>query len=117
MAWEDVDAVISLSGDAGPLSGILPEVKKKAEGIIPAENLEKISAHLAASRTRVYQRICELIGQYQKPILAVGRNLVRGKDGVAADFSLPQFRTPERAALAAGKLYQYSHYLKSIGAV
>jgi len=117
VAWEKVDAVISLSGDAGPLSGILPEVKKKAEGIIPAENLEKIAAHLAASRTRVYQRICELINQYRKPILAVGRNLVRGKDGPATDFSLPQFRTPERAALAAGKLYQYSRYLESIGAV
>jgi acyl-CoA synthetase (NDP forming) len=117
VAWEKVDAVISLSGDAGPLSGILSEVKKKAEGIIPAENLEKIAAHLAASRTRVYQRICELIDQYQKPIFAVGRNLVKGKDGPAADFSLPQFRSPERAAQAAGKLYQYFHYLKSVGAV
>ena len=117
VAWEKVDAVISLSGDAGPLSGILSEVKKKAEGIIPAENLEKIAAHVAASRTRVYQRICELIDQYQKPIFAVGRNLVKGKDGPAADFSLPQFRSPERAAQAAGKLYQYFHYLKSVGAV
>lgn len=117
VAWEKVDAVISLSGDAGPLSGILSEVKKKAEGIIPAENLEKIAAHLAASRTRVYQRICELIDQFQKPIFAVGRNLVKGKDGPAADFSLPQFRSPERAAQAAGKLYQYFHYLKSVGAV
>jgi len=117
VAWEKVDAVISLSGDAGPLSGILSEMKKKAEGIIPAENLEKIAAHVAASRTRVYQRICELIDQYQKPIFAVGRNLVKGKDGPAADFSLPQFRSPERAAQAAGKLYQYFHYLKSVGAV
>jgi acyl-CoA synthetase (NDP forming) len=102
VAWDKVDAVISLSGDAGPLSGILSEVKKKAEGIIPAENLEKIAAHLAASRTRVYQRICELIDLYQKPIFTVGRNLVRGKDGAATDFSLPQFRNPERAAQAAG---------------
>ena len=117
VAWEKVDAVISLSGDAGPLSGILSEVKKKAEGIIPAENLEKIAAHVAVSRTRVYQRICELMDQYQKPIFAVGRNLVKGKDGPAADFSLPQFRSPERAAQAAGKLYQYFHYLKSVGAV
>jgi acyl-CoA synthetase (NDP forming) len=117
VAWEKVDAVISLSGDAGPLSGILTEVKKKAEGIIPAENLEKIAAHLAASRTRVYQRICELIDQYQKPIFTVGRNLVRGKDGPAVDFSPPQFRSPERAAQAAGKLYQYYHYLESVGAV
>ena len=117
IAWEKVDAVISLSGDAGPLSGILSEVKKKAEGIIPAESLEKFAAHIAASRTRVYQRICELIDQYQKPIFAVGRNLVKGKDGPAADFSLPQFRSPERAAQAAGKLYQYFHYLKSVGAV
>jgi len=117
VAWEKVDAVISLSGDAGPLSGILSEMKKKAEGIIPAENLEKIAAYVAASRTRVYQRICELIDQYQKPIFAVGRNLVKGKDGPAVDFSLPQFRSPERAAQAAGKLYQYFHYLKSVGAV
>jgi len=117
VAWEKVDAVISLSGDAGPLSGILSEVKKKAEGIIPEENLEKIAARLAASRTQVYQRICELIDQYRKPIFTVGRNLVKGKDGPTADFSLPQFRSPERAAQAAGKLYQYSHYLESVGAV
>jgi acyl-CoA synthetase (NDP forming) len=116
VAWDEVDAVISLSGDAGPLTGILPELKKKTEGIIPAENLEKFAAHLAASRTRLYQRVCELIDRYQKPVFTVGRNLVKGKDGTAADLSLPQFRNPERAARAAGKLYQYSHYLKSIGA-
>ena len=117
ISWDKVDAVISLSGDAGPLAGIVPEVKKRAEGIIPAENLEKIAAHIAAARTRVYQRICELIATYKKPIFAVGRNLVRGKDGPVVDFSLPQFRSPERAAQAAGKLYQYFHYLSSIGAV
>ncbi len=116
ISWDKVDAVISLSGDAGPLAGIVPEVKKKAEGIIPAENLEKIAAHISAARTRVYQRICELIAIYKKPIFAVGRNLVKGKDGATVDFSLPQFRSPERAAQAAGKLYQYFHYLKSIGA-
>jgi acyl-CoA synthetase (NDP forming) len=116
ISWDKVDAVISLSGDAGPLAGIVPEVKKRAEGIIPAENLEKIAAHISAARTRVYQRICELIAVYKKPIFAVGRNLVKGKDGAVVDFSLPQFRSPERAAQAAGKLYQYFHYLKSIGA-
>jgi acyl-CoA synthetase (NDP forming) len=116
ISWNGVDAVISLSGDVGPLAGLVSEVKKKAEGIIPGENLEKMAAHVAAGRTRVYQRICELIAIYQKPIFAVGRNLVKGKDGPVVDFSLPQFRSPERAAQAAGKLYQYSHYLNCIGA-
>ena len=86
MAWDKVDAVISLSGDAGPLAGILSEVKKKAEGIIPAENLEKIAAHLAASRTRVYQRICELIDQYQKPIFTVGQESGEGEGRAGGGF-------------------------------
>lgn len=117
VAWKEVNAVISLSGDAGPVSAILAEVKKKAEGIISADQLDKIAAHLAASRTQVYRRICELIDRHRKPIFAVGRNLVRGKDGPAADFSLPLFRSPERAVLAAGKLFEYFRYLKSVGAV
>jgi len=116
-AWDRVDAVISLSGDAGPLAGIIAEVKKRTEGIIPVENLEKITALLAAARTQVYQKICDLIATYKKPIFAVGRNLVKGKDGLVADFSLPQFRSPERAVQAAGKLYEYYRYLQSIGAV
>jgi acyl-CoA synthetase (NDP forming) len=117
ISWNRVDAVISLSGDVGPLAGLVSEVKKKAEGIIPGENLDKIAAHVAAGRTRVYQRICELIAQYGKPVFAVGRNWVREKDEPVTDFSLPQFRSPERAAQAAGRLSQYFHYLKSIGAV
>jgi acyl-CoA synthetase (NDP forming) len=116
ISWDQVDAVISLSGDAGPMAGIVSEVKKRTEGIIPPENLDKIAAHVTAARTRVYQRICELIAIYKKPIFAVGRNLAKGKDGPAVDFSLPQFRSPERAALAAGKLHQYFRYLHSIGA-
>ena len=40
ISWDKVDAVISLSGDAGPLAGMLSDVKKRAEGIIPAEKLE-----------------------------------------------------------------------------
>jgi acyl-CoA synthetase (NDP forming) len=116
ISWNRVDAVISLSGDVGPLAGLVAEVKKKAEGIMPGETLEKMAAQVAAGRTRVYQRICELIAQYKKPIFAVGRNLVKGKDGSGVDFSLPQFRSPERAAQAAGKLYQYYRHLESIGA-
>jgi acyl-CoA synthetase (NDP forming) len=117
ISWDRVDAVISLSGDVGPLAGLVSEVKKKAEGIIPGENLEKIAALVAEGRMRVYQRIRELIARYEKPVFAVGRNLARGKDEPVAEFSLPQFRSPERAAQAAGKLSQYFHYLKSIGAV
>jgi acyl-CoA synthetase (NDP forming) len=117
IAWEKVDAVISLSGDAGPITSIISEVKRKAAGIIPAENLEKISVHLAVSRTRIRQKICELMEKYRKPVLAVGANAAEGKAEPTADLPLPQFRTPERAVLAAGKLYHYYSYLKSIGAV
>ena len=116
ISWEKVDAVVSLSGDAGPLSGILSDVKKKAEGFVPAENLERISSQIFAARMRIYQRIFELIELHKKPILAVGSNLVKGEKEAQPDFSLPQFRTPERAAMAAGRLYQYSRYRKAIGA-
>jgi acyl-CoA synthetase (NDP forming) len=116
ISWEKVDAVVSLSGDAGPLSGILSDVKKKAEGFVPAENLKRISDEILAGRKKIYRRIYELIEIYKKPILAVGSNLAKGEKEVQPDFSLPQFRTPERAAMAAGRLYQYSRYRKAIGA-
>lgn len=110
ISWDKVDAVISLSGDAGPLTGILSDVKKRAEGLLPAENLDKIAAHVSSARMQIYQRVCELIETYKKPILAVGTNLVRGKGGPQVDFTLPQFRTPERAARTAGMLYRYARY-------
>ncbi|MBM4333473.1 MAG: hypothetical protein FJ117_20010 [Deltaproteobacteria bacterium] len=117
ISWDKVDAVISLSGDAGPLAMMLPDVKKKAEAIFPAEKTEKILQQVSEARTQVYQRVCDLIKKYQKPIFAVGANLVRGKGGAQPDFSLPQFRTPERAARTAGMLYQYFRYRKSVGAI
>ena len=117
ISWDKVDAVISLSGDAGPLSAIIPDVKKKVEMIIPPENLEKISQQVTEARAQIYQRVCDLIEKYQKPIFAVGANLVKGKGGSPSDFSLPQFRTPERAARTAGKLYQYFRYRRAIGAI
>jgi acyl-CoA synthetase (NDP forming) len=115
ISWDQVDAVISLSGDAGPLAMIVPDVKKRAEGLIPPEKLERLVQQVSESRAQIYQRTCELILKYHKPIFAVGRNLVRGKGSGQPDFTLPQFRTPERAARAAGALNQYYRYRKSIG--
>jgi acyl-CoA synthetase (NDP forming) len=115
ISWGKVDAVISLSGDVGPLSAILSDVKKRAEGFIPAENLERIASQIFAARMQIYQRVGQLIEIHQKPILAVGSNLMQGKEEARPDFSLPQFRTPERAARIAGKLYQYSRYRRTIG--
>ncbi|MGD0624439.1 MAG: CoA-binding protein [Thermodesulfobacteriota bacterium] len=115
ISWEKVDAVISLSGDTSPLTGILSDVKKKTEGFIPAENLEKISSKISTARMQINQRLRELIELHKKPILAVGSNLVKGEKEAQPDFSLPQFRTPERAANAAGRLYQYSRYRSAIG--
>ncbi len=114
ISWDRVDAVISLSGDAGPLTTIIADVKTKAEGIVPSENLEKMSQQLSAGRVQFYEQVCELIGTYQKPIFAVGVNIVRGKQEVLPGFSLPQFRTPERAVRAAGKLYEYARYRAAI---
>jgi acyl-CoA synthetase (NDP forming) len=115
ISWEKVDAVISLSGDAGPLSGILSDVRRKAEGFVPAENLEKISRQIFAGRMQIYRRTRELIELHKKPIFAVGGNLPKEEKEARADFSFPQFRTPERAAKAAGRLYQYSRYRRAIG--
>ena len=118
ISWEKVDAVISLSGNAGPLSALMPELAKRAESLGPSPNLEKISQEVAEGIAKINQRVCDLIVKYQKPILAVGENPVKSKSATPqADFSLPQFRTPERAARAAGALYQYSRYRKGIGAV
>jgi len=115
ISWEKVDAVISLSGDAGPLSGILSDVRKKGEGLIPAEKLDHIAGQISTVRAQIYQRVCELMEIYNKPVLSVGSNLVRGKGGTQADISLPQFRTPERAAKTAGRLYQYYRYRRALG--
>ncbi len=117
ISWDKVDAVISLSGDAGPLAMIIPDVKKRAEFIIPPEKMERVIQQVSETRAQIYQRVCELIEKYQKPILAVGANLVRGKGSGQPDFTLAQFRSPERAAKAAGVLYQYYRYRKAVGAI
>jgi len=117
ISWDKADAVISLSGDAGPLAMIVSDVKKRTESIIAPEKMERIIQLVAENRTQVYQRVGELIEKYRKPIFAVGANLVRGKGGGQPDFTLAQFRTPERAAKAAGVLYQYYRYRKAIGAI
>jgi len=117
VSWDKVDGVISLSGDAGPLAMIIPDVKKKADAILPPEKLENISQQVSAARSQIYQRVCELVGKYQKPVFAVGANVVRGKGGEQSDFTLAQFRSPERAARAAGVLYQYYRYRRGVGAI
>jgi acyl-CoA synthetase (NDP forming) len=114
ISWEKVDAVISLSGDAGPLAHLLPDIKKKAEGILPSDKTEKIMQHVSESRMRIYERVCELVEKYRKPVFAVGTNFPRGKGTGKSEFALAQFRTPERAAKAAGVMYQYYKYRKAI---
>ena len=115
ISWKKVDGVISLSGDAGPLARIIPDVKKKADPILPPEKLKDISQQVSAATTRIYERVCELIRKYQKPILAVGPNVDRGTASGLSDFTPAQFRSPERAAQAAAALYQYYHYRKAVG--
>jgi len=102
ISWERVDAVISLSGDAGPLAHLLPDIKKKAEGILPSEKTEKIMQHVSESRMRIYERVCELVEKYRKPVFAVGANFPGAKGPGKSEFALAQFRTPERAAKAPG---------------
>ena len=113
ISWEKVDGVISLSGNAGPLARIIPDVKKNAEAILPPEKLENFAKQVSAARALIYQRTCELVQKYQKPVLAVGSNAE--KEAAKSDFWLAQFRSPERAARAAGVLYQYHHYRRAIG--
>jgi acyl-CoA synthetase (NDP forming) len=113
ISWEKVDAVISLSGDAGPLAHLLPDIKKKAEGILPDDKAEKMMQYVSETRVRIYERICELVEKYRKPVFAVGVNLPRGKGTGKSDFALAQFRAPERAARAAGAMYQYYRYRKA----
>jgi len=115
ISWEKVDAVISLSGDAGPLAHLLPDIKKKAENILPSEKTEKIMQHVSESRMRIYERVCELVEKYRKPVYAVGANFPRGKGTSKSEFALAQFRTPERAAKTAGVMYQYYKFRKAIG--
>jgi acyl-CoA synthetase (NDP forming) len=115
IAWEKVDAVISLSGNAGPLAHLLPDVKKKAEGILPSEKTDKIAQQVSEGGARIYERVCELVEKHRKPVFAVGANLPRRKGTGKSDFSLAQFRSPERAAKAAGVMYRYFQYRKAIG--
>ncbi len=106
ISWEKVDAVISLSGDATLLTTGLADAQKRAEAILSPEKIEKVQHLTALSRTQIYQRIGELMEKYRKPIFAVGAN--------PPAFTFAQFRNPERAAKAAGKLYQYYRYRQSI---
>ena len=117
IAWEKVDAVISLSGDAGPLSGILSEVKKKGGRNHSGGEPGKIRGPCG----RLADAGLPADLRTHRPIPKAdlrGRTEFGQREGRAGGrFSLPQFRSPERAAQAAGKLYQYFHYLKSVGAV
>lgn len=114
ISWEKIDAVISLSGDAGPLAMILPDIKKKAETIFPPERVEKILQGVAQSRTLIYEHTVNLITKYEKPIFAVGTNLIRGKGMGSAEYVLAHFRTPERAVRAAAALYRYARYRQNL---
>jgi acyl-CoA synthetase (NDP forming) len=115
ISWDKVDAVISLSGDAGPLAHLLPDIKKKAEGIIPTDKTEKMMQYVSETRSRIYERVCELVERHRKPVFAVGANFPRGKGTGKSDFTLAQFRSPERAAKAAGVMSRYYQYRKAIG--
>ena len=117
IAWEKVDAVISLSGQAGPLARLLPDLKKKAEGILPPEKIDQMAQYASEGGKRIYEWVCDLVEKYRKPVFAVGANFPGGKGSGKSDFSLAQFRSPERAARAAGAMYRYFRYLKGTGAV
>ena len=117
IAWENVDSVISLSGNAGPLAAMVPDMKKRAESVIPPEKMDALVQRLSEARTLISRRVGELMEKYGKPIFAVGANLV-GRSGSQPERSpIAQFRTPERAAKAAAVLYEYYRYRKGIGAV
>jgi hypothetical protein len=71
--------------------------------------------YVSETRARIYERVCELVERHRKPVFAVGTNFPRGKGTGKPDFALAQFRSPERAAGAAGVMYQYYQYRKAIG--
>jgi len=71
--------------------------------------------YVSESRSRIYDRVCELVERHRKPVFAVGANFPRGKGTGKSDFTLAQFRSPERAAKAAGMMYRYYQYRKAIG--
>lgn len=114
ISWAKIDSVISLSGDAGPLAMMLPDIKKRAERFFPPEGMDKILQKVSESRTLIYEHTLALIKKYKKPVFAVGTNLIKGKGGDQEDHFLAQFRTPERAVKAAGALYKYARFRQSI---
>ncbi len=115
MASKKIDAVVSLSGNLGPLPGILAEMERRGEKMISQETRKEIEANLVTAENLISNGVEELMKIYQKPIFAVGANLFRAGDAPRANPSYPQFRTPERAAQSAGLLYQYSRFRSSRG--
>ncbi len=115
ISWEKVDMVISLSSDTGPFSRLLRDLQQSGQDIVPCEDLERLVRLLSAGSVQFHQQLKELMEKYQKPILAVAATLVQ--EGRSNDFPLPQFDTPERAAKAAGALYQYARFRRSIGQI
>jgi hypothetical protein len=115
MSSKEIDCLISLSGDFGLFQGILSEVKSSGEQFIAPEILEKVNRHFLSARKKIDQQILQLVQTHQKPIFAVGTNLEQGLEDALPAAGFPHFRTPERAAKAAGKLYQHAQYLRSLG--
>ncbi|MGQ9694099.1 MAG: acetate--CoA ligase family protein [Thermodesulfobacteriota bacterium] len=114
ISWEKIDAVISLSGDAGPLAMMSPDLKKRVERFSLPAGVDKILQKVSESRTLIYEHTLALIKKYNKPVFAVGTNLIKGKGSAQEDHFLAQFRTPERAVRAAGALYQYARFRQAI---
>lgn len=117
ISWDKIDSVISLSGDAGPLAMMLPDLKKRAERFFPPQGVDQVLQKVSESRTLIYEYTLTLIKKYKKPVFAVGTNLIKAKGGDQEDHFLPQFRTPERAVKAAGALYRYARFCQAINAI
>jgi hypothetical protein len=105
---EGVDGIIALGVEFGKRTSMLKERLKKL-------NLsEKVDLEGYPDELRDIQLTTELMKHYRKPVIMVSGVSSSTKAVALRDGNTVLFSTPERAARAMAKLWEYSRYLQKI---
>jgi acyl-CoA synthetase (NDP forming) len=105
---EGVDGIIALGVEFGKRNSMLKERLKKL-------NLsEKVDLEGYPDELRDIQLTTELMKHYRKPVIMVSGVSSSTKAVALRDGNTVLFSTPERAARAMAKLWEYSRYLQKI---
>jgi acyl-CoA synthetase (NDP forming) len=110
----ETEATIAL----GVISGAsrFVELIKKSTNLPDLRGTEALGQLFEKGDQDLVREISELVGRYEKPIVAVTLTSAEGEgtDRFKQHKNLLVYSTPERAAKVLSKLYEYQRYLKNV---